>query len=146
MSSVRYQMSPSGKFIIDTERNIFIPVEATYHRYWQEYQEWLDEGNTPLPPEESTTKETLAKLTQAVQNHMDQTARERMYDGILSLCTYATSTNPKFALEGQAGVNWRDACWAVGYALMDAVLKGERPIPSVEELIAELPPFSWPDA
>ena len=87
---------------------------------------------------------TLARLTAAVQRHLDETAKERNYDNMMSLCTYATSMNLKFMAEGQAGVEWRDNVWATCYQIMDAVEAGERPIPTEEELIAELPVFEWP--
>lgn len=92
------------------------------------------------PPEE-----ILKILTDGIQAHLDAKARERNYDGILSLCTYATSTDPKFAAEGQAGVEWRDACWAKGYEIIAEVQAGTREIPTVDELLAELPVFHWPD-
>jgi hypothetical protein len=99
----------------------------------------------PYVPPVPTQEATLNAMTSAIQEHLDNKARERRYDGILSLCTYATSTNPKFAAEGQAGVNWRDAVWATAYTIMDEVLGGNREVPSVEELLAELPVFKWPD-
>ena len=95
----------------------------------------------PVP----TQEEILKTLTDAIQNHLDTKPKERLYDGILSLCTYATSMNPKFAAEGQAGVVWRDACWAKGYEIMAEVQAGTRETPTVEELLAELPVFRWPD-
>lgn len=83
------------------------------------------------------------ELANAVQAHLDAKARERNYDGILSLCTYATSTNTMFAVEGQAGSLWRDACWAKCYEVMSEVAAGTRPVPTAVELIAELPIFTW---
>lgn len=98
----------------------------------------------PMIPD-PTPEETLATMRQAIQDHLDTKSKERLYDGILSLCTYATSTNPKFAAEGQAGVVWRDACWAKGYEIVAEVQAGTREIPTVDELLAELPVFVWPD-
>lgn len=80
----------------------------------------------------------------AVQRHMDATVRVRNYDGILSACTYATSTVPQYAAEGQACVAWRDAVWVAAYAVLAEVESGTRPAPSVEALIAELPTLVWP--
>lgn len=54
---VKYKLSQNGKCVIDTETDTYIPVNATYHREWQMYQEWLAEGNTPLP---YMTEEELA--------------------------------------------------------------------------------------
>ena len=87
---------------------------------------------------------TKSRLTSAIQSMLDETAKERSYDGILSCCSYATSTNAKFAAEGQAVVEWRDEVWAKGYAILADVESGSRAIPTVDELLAELPNFVWP--
>ena len=87
---------------------------------------------------------TRKTLTDAMQSYLDQTAQERGYDGILSLCSYATSSNPRFGPEGQAGVALRDAVWAYGYAVIAEVEAGARPAPTIEELLAALPSIIWP--
>lgn len=86
-----------------------------------------------------------ASLTAAVQNHLDTTSRQRNYDGILSLCSYAASTSPKFGPEGLAGVAWRDAVWASCYAILADVQAGTRAVPTADELLAELPAMVWPE-
>lgn len=95
----------------------------------------------PIPPTEA---QILAAIVSAVQAKLDSVARSRNYDGILSLCSYATSTDATFAAEGQAGVNWRDACWRYCYQVMDEVKAGGRPTPTPAELVAELPVIVWP--
>lgn len=97
-----------------------------------------------LPPAAPTEAAILSSLTAAVQIYLDATARERNYDGILSLCSYATSLDLTFKTEGQAGVEWRDAVWRASYTIMAAVKSGIRGIPTVEELIEEMPPMVWP--
>ena len=89
---------------------------------------------------------TKSRLTSAIQSMLDDKAKERNYDSILSLCTYATSTAAKFAAEGQAGVSWRDEVWAKGYAILADVESGSRAIPTESELLSELPSFVWPGA
>lgn len=92
----------------------------------------------------ANTEESITNnLTAAIQKYMDNVAKEKSYDGILSACTYATSTNPTFAAEGQACVAWRDAVWAYCYQVMADVQAGARAIPTKEELIAELPTKPW---
>lgn len=92
-----------------------------------------------------SAEEIQTALTDAIQQHLDSTARAHAYDGILSLCTYATSPSPRFAAEGQAGVEWRDACWTAGYQILAECQAGTRAIPTPEELIAELPAMVWPE-
>jgi hypothetical protein len=90
---------------------------------------------------EKQTADFVAK----VQSRLDAFARTRSYDGILSACTYATSMNPKFAAEGQYCVQARDATWAKCYEILSAVQSGQRPVPTWEELEAELPMLQWPN-
>lgn len=71
-------------------------------------------------------------------------AQERRYDSAVSIATYVGSTNPAWAAEAAAFVAWRDAVWAYAYIELDRVMGGQRPQPTVSELIAELPALTWP--
>lgn len=85
-----------------------------------------------------------ATYTAAAQALLDRAAQERGYDGVLSLCSYATSTNPRFAAEAAAGVAWRDAVWARGYEVLAQVEAGEMAPPTQDEFLAMLPTIVWP--
>lgn len=116
------------------------PANADYIAY----MEWLDGGNTPDPVDAPTAEQLQAQLTAVIQNYLDEAAQQIGYDGILSLCSYATSTVPKFQAEGVTGVALRDACWLRGGGLLAEVEAEVRPVPTEAELIALLPPIEWP--
>ena len=92
-----------------------------------------------------TPEEIQQAITTATQQRLDDFARTRGYDGIMSACTYATSTNAKFSAEGQYCVEARDATWATLHQMIDAVLAGARPMPSgYADIEPELPVLVWP--
>jgi hypothetical protein len=87
----------------------------------------------------------LSAIVEATQARLDSFARTRNYDGMLSLCTYATSPTPRFAAEGQYGVEARDATWAKMYEMLAEVQDGTRPMPTgFADVEQELPPLVWP--
>ena len=100
----------------------------------------------PLTAEEQGERATqiIQSLGQAVKAHLDTVVQARDYDSIVSACTYATSAVPNYQADGQACVNWRDAVWPYVYQVLADVQAGNRAIPTVEELIAELPELIWP--
>ena len=93
----------------------------------------------------SLVRPTQQQYADAIQLMLDTKAQERLYDNILSACTYANSTDPKFKGEGQACIAWRDAVWAQSYVLMEQVKSGQMPAPAIPDLLAMLPKLTWPD-
>ena len=89
--------------------------------------------------QEAQFKSVQLSFTDAVQAHLDEGAKALGYDGILSACSYATSTNLPFSVEGKSCLDWRDAVWLYCYAELDKVKKGTRTLPTIEQIISELP-------
>lgn len=94
---------------------------------------------------ERTQQQLQDELVATVQHHLDSVAQSRGYDGIMSLSTYAASTKTKFAAEGAAGLAWRDSVWDYCWGVLADVQNGVRPIPTPQELVAELPQMTWPN-
>ena len=124
---------------VDSHLNVSEPKPTQYHIF--QNGEWVD-SRTP----EEISKQTIAIYTAAVQKRLDNFAQSRGYDNMLSAATYATSTIAKFAAEGRAAVDARDSTWAACYAVLAAVQSGDRDMPTLERLLAELPILAWPNA
>ena len=115
----------------DTTVGIPCPPDTPLGSLW--------DGTAFVPDPEVTKQELQA----AVQAHLDTTVQTRNYNGILSCCSYATSTDTTFAAEGTAALAWRDAVWRHCYDVLAEYEAGTRPLPTAEALIAELPVLNW---
>jgi hypothetical protein len=136
-----------GSVIRDSDRKLVAPCQAADDPDFLDYLAWIQDGNQPADPpdpEPDDMNQMKQALIDTVQTYMDTKVKERGYDTILSLCSYATSTVPQFKAEAQAGVLWRDQCWAYGYTVLGQVLQGLRAIPTIEEVMADLPQLEWP--
>ena len=97
----------------------------------------------PLPP--PTPQEIQEEIVRNTQKRLDDFAKTRNYDSILSACTYATSTVLKFSTEGQYCVEARDATWSKLYEILAEVQAETRPMPSgYSDIESELPVLQWP--
>ena len=105
-------------------------IEDNFSWYWQQ-------------GEQEQAKQLTKQFTESVQKWMDSKAQERGYDNIISACTYADSTDAKFAAEGKAAKEWRDKVWRHCYDVVAQVVSGSRDIPTTSELLAELPKLEW---
>ena len=133
-------------YIADTQR-IDEVMPICINNVW--VQQWLI---TDLSEEEVTANQDIkiqrlkSDVILETQKHLDSFANTRNYDSILSACTYATSSMPKFAAEGQYAVSARNNTWIAIYNLMAEVQAGTKPMPTgfvdVEPLLPEL---VWPN-
>lgn len=85
-----------------------------------------------------TVPPSVKDYSDAVQNHLDDAAKAKNYDDILSACSYAGAPNP-FQEEGAKFVGWRGDVWSACYQILNDVQSGEKAAPTIAELIAELP-------
>ena len=100
---------------------------------------------TPEMRQAEAMQAAVATYRKAIQVLIDGKAQEKQYDDGNSLASYVNSTVPEWAIEAQTFVAWRDQVWACALAELAKVQSGERPQPSVEDFLAELPAFGWPE-
>jgi hypothetical protein len=101
----------------------------------------------PAPTEEIERRVQALKgiLQRAVQSKLDDFARTRNYDNILSCTTYYNSAVSKFQQEAQYCIQMRDAYWSACYSILQQFESGQRSMPTVEQLLGELPVLQWPN-
>ncbi|NTE44138.1 hypothetical protein [Agrobacterium pusense] len=89
---------------------------------------------------------TITDYENAIQNLVDETAREKQFRDGVTLASYIGSTKPKWAAEAQAFVAWRDDVWSYAYGELAKVQAGQRQQPTVEQFLTEITPIAWPVA
>ena len=124
-----YKLTEHDKTVTRLSDNASIPRDPMNSDY-REFLLWEAEGNVPLPAftDEELLEQAKVQLEQAVQAHLDATARARGYDNILSACSYAAAPN-KFQRESRAFIVWRSACWDKAFQVQQEVGGGTRPAP-----------------
>ncbi len=95
-------------------------------------------------PEEARAAMQQA-FTAAIQERLDAFAQTRMWDDAASCALRVSSPVPQYALEARYMLDSMDYAWSIGTNILNAVLAGERPMPTLEEVMAELPELAWPD-
>lgn len=97
-----------------------------------------------IPVHVETAEEIQKRLTDGVQNWMDSKVQERNYDNVHTCVgTYLYSPIEKFRLEAEAVRDWVSYVWAKCYEILAQVEAGARAIPTLEEVIVELPELKW---
>lgn len=112
--------------------------EAVHTGYHQEVGGWHWTFEVrPLTPEVAASNVQQAVAT-AIQELLDSTARQPpgRYDSIHTACGWADKFPDAAAIR-----DWGAACWVKAGEIEAAVTSGTRPLPSVAEVLAEMPAF-----
>jgi hypothetical protein len=101
-----------------------------------------------LPTSQTSTEEQEKRVAQefeqAVTMYLDSKAAERGYSSILSAASRSGIIGSLWQPEGLAYGLWMDSCWIKCYQIMGAVKLGMRTMPTIEDVIAELPVLVLP--
>lgn len=121
----------NGPFI--REWNLEVPKPSK-----EDLELWADELKVPF---------ALNKFKQdgirLLQELIEAQAKSKNYDSSLSCASYANSQNLQWKAEADAFIAWRDAVWAYAYNLFEVAQQGGN-IPSVDEVMQNLPQITWP--
>lgn len=116
----------------DWDEGVGIPCQSDVQVGWQ----W-----TGVNFVESTSI-IEARYDEALMAHFDAVARSGKYDNRLTCALRAGYPGP-FQQEGIAFGIWMDDCNLQAYGIMSDVLSGVRPLPTIEQFLAELPEMNW---
>ena len=97
-----------------------------------------------LAPKPLSLQQQIANAKDAIQSSLDNFAKEKDYDSIISACSYAISSTSAQAAEGQHCSDLRDLTWRQFYLILAEVEAGDRTMPVLSDLLLELPELTWP--
>ena len=81
------------------------------------------------------------EITTKVDRHIDKQAKSLGYDDINSIAKYLVNGNP-FQDECEKLSLWVASCWITVHTIQSDVEQGLRAIPTVQEVIDELPIYA----
>lgn len=123
-------------------------VDGEWHQTWKVIEIFATQAERDASIAAAAAADSAnlqAGIVKAAQKRLDDFAKTRSYDSILSAVTYAASPVPKFAQEGQYALTARDNTWNALYNILAEVEAGTRPVPTgfinIEPL---LPALAWP--
>ena len=88
---------------------------------------------------------TVNEKAEYIQKHIDEVAQAKDFGDGFACASYASSTNELWAAQALAFIAWRDSVWVFSYTEFEKMENEERPVPSIEEFLTELPAMVWPN-
>lgn len=138
-----------GWYDKDIHKAIPTPHIEVSDEVWQkaisENANYVDvDTKTLLVKDFRTAKEIIEQqsidINNTIQAYLDTKAKEFRYDNMMSARSYAGYTNP-FQAEAQNLAVWASNCWVKAGEIEVAVKAGDRDMPTIDEVLAELPVF-----
>lgn len=86
----------------------------------------------------------IQAFTFALEQAIDDKAKEKNYASTVSCVSYKDSTNAQWSAEAQAFIAWRDDCYTYAYNYLDQCESGVIVNPDIEDFISGLPALEWP--
>ena len=128
-----YNTTKDGSLAID---NTTIPEG---HRFYAQALEEVEAGEAEILPYAAPLP-TEADYSAAIQAKLDEAAKAKGFDSIHTAASYADEPSvPVFQSDGIAFREMRSLVWAKSYEILEEVKTGARPMPTIDELLAELP-------
>ena len=127
------------------EEYIQVTMDEYFHIFHKvEHGEYVFSGTNEENPLEvvkkTTSLEDLIKMyDQAVEEMLNIEARKKGYADIRSAALRAAIPESPFYQEGKKYAIWMDEVYSACYRIQSDVFQGNREIPTVEELLSELP-------
>jgi len=97
----------------------------------------------PVVPPAPTLEQLTKTYLDAVQKFMDDAARAYGYDNLLFAVSYCALPG-KYQAESITFFNWRTDVWAYCTGELEKVKLGTRPLPTIDEILLELPARALP--
>jgi hypothetical protein len=86
----------------------------------------------------------LSTVMDQAQAALDKFAQDRGYGGIISVCTYDSSSIPRYAQDALRARTLRDQWWQELNVMHAEILAGTRPEPNgLADLLPDLPALTW---
>ena len=103
------------------------------------YNYYLENGKADIERVMAEDKaNTLQAMEQAIQSYIDNVAISLGYDNISSIGKYLGYDNP-FRAECEKLGSFNASCWVKAYEIQSEVEQGLITMPTVEEVLAEMP-------
>lgn len=93
--------------------------------------------------DEVADEELFSIIQNAIGTLLDDTAKEKNYDGAVACCSYYNSTNDQFREEAQKFSVWRDSVWGTCYEMIAQYKAQQITRPTLDDVLAKLPTLEW---